>query len=81
MATRTVNFAGNGSVIIGNLPEGGKQRAHALILPLHPALSADTATTGADDALCLTTWHFSSSPRGRFDLVLPVYAPPGGGVK
>jgi hypothetical protein len=39
-----VDFAENSSVI-GNLPEEGKQRAHALILLLYSALSAGTVAT------------------------------------
>jgi hypothetical protein len=39
-----VDFAENGSVI-GNLPEEGNQRAHALILSLYSTLSADTVAT------------------------------------
>ena len=43
-ATRTVDFAENGSVI-SNLPEEGKQTVHTLILSLYYALSADTVAT------------------------------------
>ena len=52
-ATRTVDFAENGSVI-SNLPEEGKQRVHTLILSLYYALSADTVAT---ELPLLFAWH------------------------
>ena len=59
-ATRTVDFAENGSVI-SILPEEGKQRVHTLILSLYYALSADTVAKELpllDGALKITTPDF-----------------------
>ena len=53
-ATRTVDFAENGSVI-SNLPEEGKQTVHTLILSLYYALSADTVAT---ELPLLFAWHW-----------------------